>query len=181
MDLVLQQAIPYKSLDFMQQYLRAYFTLTGGQKWRRFRPLFLVLAFKSVHYLLLSVYEPPTTTLKLLSNDLFRLIHLPPATYLVLVGTLVICAYYLYMIYFETMHTAMDFFAEVMDDRRRTTTFLISRFMPGKRGQTVSQYLKQYCFMVLNALQVFILAIGKLLVWCHPVRLTNVVPMFRLV
>ncbi len=163
MDLVLQQAIPYKSLDFMQQYLRAYFTLTGGQKWRRFRPLFLVLAFKSVHYLLLSVYEPPTTTLKLLSNDLFRLIHLPPATYLVLVGTLVICAYYLYMIYFETMHTAMDFFAEVMDDRMRTTTFLISRYMPGKKGQTVSQYLKQYCFIVLNALQVFILAIGKLL------------------
>lgn len=161
MDLVLQQAIPYKSLDFMQQYLRAYFTLTGGQKWRRFRPLFFVLAFKSVHYLLLSVYEPPTTTLKLLSNDLFRLTHLPPATNLVMVGTLVISGYYLYMIYFETMHTAMDFFAEVMDDRRRTTTFLISRYMPGKKRMTVSQYLKQYCFIVLNALQVFILAIGK--------------------
>ncbi len=161
MDLIIQQPIPYKSLDFTQQYLRAYFSLTGGQKWCRFRPLFLVLTFKSVNHLLLSVYEPPTPMLKLLSNDFLRLTHLPPATNLVAVGTLAISGYYLYMIYFETMHTAMDFFAEVMDDRRRTTTFLISRYMPGKRGQTVSQYLKQYCFVILNALQVFILSIGK--------------------
>lgn len=161
MDLIIQQPIPYKSLDFLQQYLRAYFTLTGEQKWRRFRLLFFLLTLKSAHHLLLSVYEPPTTTLKLLGNDLFRLTHLPPATNLVAVGTLAISGYYLYLIYFETMHTAMDFFAEVMDDRRRTTTFLISRYMPGKRGQTVSQYLKQYCFVVLIALQVFILAIGK--------------------
>ncbi|KAH9390219.1 hypothetical protein TYRP_007774 [Tyrophagus putrescentiae] len=159
MDLIIQQPIPYKSLDFLQQYLRAYFTLTGEQKWRRFRLLFFLLTLKSAHHLLLSVHEPPTTTLKLLGNDLFRLTHLPPATNLVAVGTLAISGYYLYLIYFETMHTAMDFFAEVMDDRRRTTTFLISRYMPGKRGQTVSQYLKQYCFVVLIALQVFILAI----------------------
>ncbi len=162
MDLILQQPFPYKSLGFMQQYLRMYFSLTREQKWRRFWPLFLLFTVKSVQHLLLSVYEPPSFVLKVLSNDIVRLTNLPPATNLVLVGTLAISGYYLHLVYFETMHTAMDFFAEVMDDRRQTTTFLISRYMPGRgeERRTVSQYLKQYCYVILNAIQVFILAIG---------------------
>ncbi len=165
MDLVLQQPFPYKSLDFIHRYLQLYYVLNRRQKLTLFWPLFALLSIKIVQYLVLSVYEPLSDLEKVVANDLLRLVGLPAETNLIVVGNLLIAGYYLHLNYFETGHKAVNILTEIFyeNDKKKLFSgknFLISKYREGDKNKPLSPYIKQYCFMVLNLLQVFILAIG---------------------
>ena len=175
MDLVLQQPIPYKSLDFMHRYLQLYYSLNQKQKWALFWPLFAILAFKIVQYLLLAVYEPPSTLEKLLTNDILRLAGLPPETNLAVVGNLLLAAFYLYLSYLNTGRATfpVDILAGILTDSKAvTTSFFISsrrasfacaikKGLLQKSKLLLLPYLRRLCRLVLLLLQVFIVAIGN--------------------
>ncbi|KAH9407965.1 hypothetical protein TYRP_011616 [Tyrophagus putrescentiae] len=105
--IIIRQPIPYKSLDSMVQYLQTHL----------------------VQHLLLLLFEPPSTSLKLLTGDLARLTHLPPAVNLVLAGSLAMAAYCLHVNYFdERTHLTRDFFAELLDSSGFHFFVLISQY-----------------------------------------------------
>lgn len=156
MDFVLRQPIPYKSLDFIYSVLDIHYNVSQKRKWRQLRPLYAILALKGIHFLFLVFYKLPLTALQLIAHDLIGLNNLPAKCNLIIIGALLLSAYYNYLNIIQP-HITVDFFAQVM--RGKKSTLLISEFRPN--GKPVTPYIKKFCFLVLSSLQVFILAVGK--------------------
>lgn len=163
MDLIFCQPFPYKSLSFIHQYLHTFYTFSRPKKIKYFQLLFSLLSLKVIHYAAVGVLQPKTPLNKLLFVDVFVISNLPRlAANCMLISYLLLGGYFLLLNYFDPdsrfpVDIMRDFFVI-----GKTSLFTSGYFYKG--NQTVFDHIKKYCYLVLNLLQVFIVAIDSFII-----------------
>mgnify|MGYP007002773874 CR=1 FL=1 len=165
MDLLLRQPLPYQSLSLIHQFLDKK-NDSFLQKWQYLKPLFFITIFKSAHYFLLSIFNPPNSYWQLLLNDIVRFFNLPAKINFLLISEgFLLSGYCLYLNYFHSPNCfTIELFADIMNNEKqnRNSVFLLfSKSSQSQKSIAVKKHLKQFCFLLINSWQIFIVAIGK--------------------
>lgn len=162
MDLIFQQAIPYKSLAFIHQYLRLHRTLSNPKRLKYFLPVFTIVFFKSAHYVFLTAFPPQTTANKLFHADITQLVNLPPITNFILTANILLSGYFIALNYLDEKSCA--YVVTTIDELfvKEKTKLLISLYKSS--GLTVFEYIQSYGKRVLLFLQFFILAVDFVII-----------------
>ncbi len=169
MDLIYKQPIPYKSLQFINQFHHIYYHYSNTAKIKLCSPLFSILLLKTFHHLTFFFTTPAENFLwQFILNDFIFLANLPVEVNLLVVANFLLAIYYLYLHFFQ-QHFSMNIVAGVFVARKRkqeTDVFLFYQKQNNK-SKTIqklpSTYVHQYCFLLLNLLQVFIVALGNIM------------------
>lgn len=173
MDLLVKQAIPYKSVSYVYHFLFVYYNLNSFEKTKYFFPVFTLLLFKIIQYMGLFFWDKPLSTFwQIALNDFVRLAHLPINLYLLLIGFTILTFYYLHLHFFEQIY-AVDMLNDVMNTSttnnenpeeyaNKCPSILQFNFRPHKE-QPVAQHTIKFIASFLRLWRPFIIFLGK----CH--------------
>lgn len=180
MDLLFRQILPYQSLYFFHQFLAIRNESVSKRK-QYLRLLFILIIVKSVHYLVLSCFNPPTTGWRLVLNDAIRLTNIPAeANFLLVVESFLLGGYCLYMNYFTRPKDSFTIaiFAEITSDDKAANennkSTIADKNIPvftapvkklksvqNKSSPEEKKHLQNCCLFMVTLFQSFIVAAGS--------------------
>lgn len=157
--------MPYKSLNFIHQYLRIHSSLRKSERVKYFQPVLLNILLKCAHHMALTLFPPQLTATQLLLGDIVQLSCLPIISNLLIVGNILLSGYFIALSYL--MEGTSTYVVTIITDffvREETTLLIRKHTKEGGGSVTVFAYIQRRCQTVLTLLQAFILAIDGVIV-----------------
>src|SRR5699024_3174850 len=143
---------PYKRLEFIEYYIEIGKLIhkNDGKALSKIYFAFAILFLQSVHFICQYIIELSPLQ-QIVHGDYARLLNVRREFYILLTGTLVLSAFYLYLLYMGSFYQ-INLLLESILFKDRTNFYLHSHY----RGQKVNVHLRKFTNYLVHGFQQFI-------------------------